>query len=98
MFQFHLYGDKLEKLHENIPPEILPEEFGGRLPPFSNTVSVAGDFFLSFFFVCLTTVLFHWDFSHGKIRLLLSQGKPAATESLYRTYGACGCLSVSIIR
>ena len=41
LFQIHLYGDNLEKLHENIPPEILPEDFGGRLPAFSNTVSQA---------------------------------------------------------
>ena len=35
-----------------------------------------------------TTVLSHFDFSHGKFRLL-SRGKPAATESRYPTYGAC---------
>ena len=41
LFQIHLYGDKLEKLHEQFPPEMLPEDLGGRLPPYSNTVSVA---------------------------------------------------------
>ena len=41
LFQIHLYGDNLEKLHESIPPEILPDDFGGRLPTFSSTVSQA---------------------------------------------------------
>ena len=45
----------------------------------------------------LTTVLSHWDFSHGKCGLL-SPGKPAATESRYPTYGTCWvCFGVSII-
>lgn len=32
-----LYGDNKEKLHENFPPDILPADFGGRLPTYSNT-------------------------------------------------------------
>ena len=48
---------------------------------------------VSFLCVCVllfflgTTVVTHWDFFHGKFRLL-SQGKPAATELHYPSYGA----------
>ena len=44
--------------------------------------------------VVVTTVLSHWDFSHGKFGSL-SPGKASATESRFPTYGAC--YSVSII-
>ena len=43
VFQINMHSDKLEKLHEHFPPEILPEDFGGNLPKYTNTVSVAED-------------------------------------------------------
>ena len=46
-------------------------------------------FLFCFCFCCCTSVLSHWDFSHGEIRAVFPRGKPAATESRYPTYGAC---------
>ncbi|KAL1422160.1 hypothetical protein MTO96_022374 [Rhipicephalus appendiculatus] len=31
--RFRLYGEKFEDLHKEIPPSVLPEEYGGRGPP-----------------------------------------------------------------
>ena len=41
------------------------------------------------YFWLFTTVFSPWDFSHGKIRVAFSCGKPAATEPRYPTYAAC---------
>ncbi|XP_076452323.1 alpha-tocopherol transfer protein-like [Babylonia areolata] len=39
--RIHMHGNKLEKLHEILPREILPEELGCTQPPFSNDEMVA---------------------------------------------------------
>ena len=39
-------------------------------------------------FLFIDLFLQHWDFNHGKVRLL-SPGKPAATESRYPIWGVC---------
>ncbi|KAH7946142.1 hypothetical protein HPB49_020622 [Dermacentor silvarum] len=31
--RFRLYGEKFEALHKEVPPQILPEEYGGQAPP-----------------------------------------------------------------
>ena len=47
-----------------------------------------------YYYLFLTTVLPHFDFSYWKLGRF-SGGKPAATESLYPTCGAC--LGVSVV-
>ncbi|UYV78272.1 TTPAL [Cordylochernes scorpioides] len=35
-FQLYFHGTNLSSLHQHVPPELLPEEFGGTLGPFDN--------------------------------------------------------------
>lgn len=38
--QIYTHGSNMQSLHEHIPPEILPSEFGGQLGPFDNQAFV----------------------------------------------------------
>jgi hypothetical protein len=39
--QIRIYGDDKAKLHSFFPPDILPEDFGGKQPPYSNKVCIS---------------------------------------------------------
>lgn len=38
--QIHIHGDKMESLHKFLPADILPIDFGGKLPPLSSKVNI----------------------------------------------------------
>ena len=35
--RIHLHGSNMESLHRHVDPEVLPNEYGGKAGPFSNT-------------------------------------------------------------
>ena len=70
---------RLEDHNVTVNTAVVPMRFFSRC-------GVAMYFTFTFYF--FTAVLSEWDFSH-RIRGCLPQGKPAATESRYPTYGAC---------